>query len=116
MSNEREGTPRFWSYQIEWNRDGSWEERRNGIVTRWGPRWWQKLWFRLRPWRRWLAECDVFWGSHGCHRRKGHPGRHICSRGCTKVPHNVVLEPWEDDLGSWAVYDSEAGDWKRSPS
>jgi hypothetical protein len=31
-----------------------------------------------------LAEqCRVYWGTHGCKKRRGHPGPHRCTHGCT---------------------------------
>jgi hypothetical protein len=28
-------------------------------------------------------DCRVYWGSHGCDRRRGHRGKHRCECGST---------------------------------
>lgn len=55
-------------------------------------RWWERLWYRLRPWP---GSCRTYWGSHGCDRRRGHRGRHRCeglifNRCC----HGYEAPPW----------------------
>ena len=36
-----------------------------------------KAWAEVNPERNWPS-CDVYWGSHGCARPKGHEGAHWC--------------------------------------
>lgn len=38
--------------------------------------WWHPriLWGRLTRWK----PCRTYWGSHGCDRRRGHRGSHVC--------------------------------------
>jgi hypothetical protein len=31
--------------------------------------------------RRGNRGCDVYWGSHGCYRKRGHRGSHVCQCG-----------------------------------
>lgn len=46
-------------------------------------RWWERAWFWLRPWK----PCRVYWGSHGCEKRRGHRGHHECD--CCECPNHA---------------------------
>lgn len=39
-----------------------------------------------------MADCRVYWGSHGCEKPRGHEGEHMCGH-------------WEDVEGPCSVYD-----------
>lgn len=41
-----------------------------------------------------MTNCDVYWGSHGCHLDRGHSDPHFCCCDCTEGKH-----PWDDEPG-----------------
>jgi hypothetical protein len=47
------------------------------IITTVAPGQLRRLANRLRR-----PRCDVYWGSHGCERPRGHRGQHKCGKGC----------------------------------
>jgi hypothetical protein len=45
-----------------------------------------------------MADCRVYWGSHGCDLDRGHDG--LCECGCCDCPdgaHNGVTAPADDE-------------------
>lgn len=43
-------------------------------------------WMRLWRWVTRYRSCRVYWGSHGCERRRGHRGHHFCCCDCERHP------------------------------
>ena len=39
--------------------------------------------------------CDVFWGSHGCHKQRGHIGLHWCSNDCIPCDGRAFGDDWD---------------------
>jgi len=58
-----------------------------------------------------MRGCRVYWGSHGCYRKRGHRGQHIC-RGCCRNPFHLIT-PFHRFLGwRWADwYGGCVGRW-----
>jgi hypothetical protein len=41
--------------------------------------------------------CDVYWGSHGCARKRGHRGKHRCGRRCPPFsPAYAFGDDWHE--------------------
>lgn len=68
--------------------------------------------------------CDVYWGSHGCHKQRGHIGLHWCSNNCIPCdgPH-IFGDDWDRDayiqqVADWIAHRQRigkslpAGDWR----
>lgn len=54
--------------------------------------------------------CRVFWGSHGCHKQRGHRGLHVCSSDCVPCDGpNIFGEDWDREayiaeVAAWMEY------------
>ncbi|MGW7001400.1 hypothetical protein ACWGCW_00885 [Streptomyces sp. NPDC054933] len=51
--------------------------------------------------------CRVYWGSHGCHKQRGHLGLHWCSNGCAPCDgEHVFGEDWDRE-----AYIAQVAEW-----
>lgn len=62
-----------------------------------------------------MGTCDVYWGSHGCDKDRGHLGRHVCrdegGDECEAVDRNGV-----DESGfHWHLYGNDVPDPCEAP-
>jgi hypothetical protein len=56
------------------------------------------------------TRCQVYWGSHGCHRSRGHGGNHECQDPDESTPHSVVNRRGLDKHGfRWTMYGDDIG-------
>jgi hypothetical protein len=52
--------------------------------------------------------CQVFWGSHGCAKQRGHIGQHVCSTGCIPCPETGAFgDDWDE-----AAYAIQLREWR----
>lgn len=41
-----------------------------------------------------MADCRVYWGSHGCNLERGHEGTHVCACcDCPEDHHDGITAP-----------------------
>jgi hypothetical protein len=55
------------------------------------------------------TQCQVYWGSHGCHLPRWHEGSHECRDEDEAAPHLVVNGEGVDERGlQWTLYGDDA--------
>jgi hypothetical protein len=45
--------------------------------------------------------CRTYWGSHGCQKRVGHLGRHVCRNGCPRPALDAPIIQRDPDGAVW---------------